>query len=109
MRISDWSSDVCSSDLRLEQRPHVAITHILRPTGIAGQSGRKNNGKIQLFFRGPEFVEQIERGVDDMIRARARTVDLVDHHDGLEAKRSEARRVGEEGVSKCRSRWSHEH
>src|SRR5690606_28069190 len=43
-------------------------------------------GEIQLLFRGTQLVEQIEGGVDHEIRARARAIDLVDHHDGLQAQ-----------------------
>src|SRR3546814_3912614 len=34
MRISDWSSDVCSSDLML-RRPHLMLTHFGRDVSVA--------------------------------------------------------------------------
>src|SRR3546814_8402650 len=77
MRISDWSSDVCSSDLGVVLDAGLAAegrvnVHPLRNTGTLGLSG-------------------------------AAILDLLRHwgHD-----RSEERRVGKEGVSTRRSRWS---
>src|SRR3546814_9310208 len=77
MRISDWSSDVCSSDL------FVAVT----PTG----------DKMTASIVGPVC----ETG--DTF-ARDRVIDKVESGDL--AVRSEERRVGKECVSTCRSRWS---
>src|SRR3546814_1320192 len=83
MRISDWSSDVCSSDLdRLErghQRSIVGIMAIDAHPLVVGQ--------------------QVRRGVGaDLPAGRAR-----------DRLRSEERRVGKECVSTCRSRWSPYH
>src|SRR3546814_9428172 len=72
MRISDWSSDVCSSDLDPED------------------------------VVGPAFVD---RAVRDEAVVEALEVALVDGH----GVRSEERRVGKEGVSTWRSRWSPYH
>src|SRR3546814_3460112 len=96
MRISDWSSDVCSSDLR---------GHDLR-------EGR------DLPFRG--FREQALHVDHDQRRGRAdglqllglahgctRTLSVADHM--IRTWRSEERRVGKECVSTCRSRWSPNH
>src|SRR3546814_8137552 len=52
MRISDWSSDVCSSDLSLEDRVRHrhgrhAFWHDLRPGG--GASGRAVSGPHPLY------------------------------------------------------------
>src|SRR3546814_17162464 len=69
MRISDWSSDVCSSDL------------------LRGRLGRHPPGLVEI----SDALSPIPRRA-----ARA--------HDAFHA-RSEARRVGKECVSTCRSRW----
>src|SRR3546814_4932660 len=77
MRISDWSSDVCSSDLRLflKQRNALELEKVLHKTkGI------------------PLFQEQAMK-----MAIRTRTTMTM---------RSEERRVGKESVSTCRSRWS---
>src|SRR3546814_9949417 len=81
MRISDWSSDVCSSDL---QQP-----------GHPGQQ----DGPGQIVEDG----EQRDRHVFGD-GARNRAVRFVEVQ-----PRSEERRVGKECVSTCRSRWSPYH
>src|SRR3546814_13823932 len=90
MRISDWSSDVCSSDLtgRLQRRFQL-------PSGGLGQRG----------------VQQREfQHAHDGIHGGADIVADRRQERGLGAKRrSEERRVGKEWVSTCRSRWSPSH
>src|SRR3546814_18631677 len=91
MRISDWSSDVCSSDLRQVER------------------------ELELFRRLSEAVDDTEvllqlaaeeRDVDTLREAAQR---LGQAAGALEDASSEERRVGKECVSKCRSRWSPYH
>src|SRR3546814_12170674 len=98
MRISDWSSDVCSSDL------------------LAEAAGR---------LVGAQDARQLVRDLFDLIAAKLRldavvNYDLVenagDHGSWLQlvaycgiSDRSEERRVGKECVSTCRSRWSPYH
>src|SRR3546814_10958989 len=82
MRISDWSSDVCSSDLT-EQRLHVLAA-----------------------WREAPFYSARERAA----LAWAEAVTLVASNNLPDALyRSEERRVGKECVSTCRSRWSPYH
>src|SRR3546814_18659469 len=112
MRISDWSSDMCTSDLG-----YGAVWH--------GQKG----------FNG---VAVLAKGMDPIERQRGLAGDPEDAHsrylevdvDGLTVAsiylpngnpqpgpkfdyklkwRSEERRVGKECVSTCRSRWSQYH
>src|SRR3546814_7921794 len=87
MRISDWSSDVCSSDL----------VGFLRPAGdVDAQAAfdplHRQAGAMQQFggLAGPRRNRAQARG--DVAR-----------------NRSEERRVGKECVSTCRSRWSPYH
>src|SRR3546814_5288877 len=83
MRISDWSSDVCSSDLLarpMRRRVEQGAAH-----RRAGQAQPE-----QLQRRGPAFSLTIDR------------VEFL----AIDAQRSEERRVGKECVSTCRSRWS---
>src|SRR3546814_18219011 len=89
MRISDWSSDVCSSDLPC--RCHRAVD---RPKQTAVTRPRHRADKFEAFAR---------RGVD-----RHAVAGLVPHR-RLEKGRSEERRVGKECVSPCGSRWSTDH
>src|SRR3546814_20873724 len=99
MRISDWSSDVCSSDLlrtlgiyRLAEAQAAALPETLRRQFDAYAAG------INAFLenhRGalpPEFL-------------------MLDYapEPWTVSDRSEERRVGKECVSTCRSRWSPYH
>src|SRR3546814_2878217 len=83
MRISDWSSDVCSSDLPRSRR---------WPLDRAGNIGHPIGA-------GSDAVGQFERAVFDL--------DVANR--GVARRRSEERRVGKECVSTCRSRWSPYH
>src|SRR3546814_2365619 len=89
MRISDWSSDVCSSDLGLQA---IEGRH-LAPAGDA--PGRPDVEEQHLAFE----VRKSEESPAVVFEAKVR------HH----LRRSEERRVGKECVSTCRSRWSPYH
>src|SRR3546814_6653807 len=88
MRISDWSSDVCSSDLGLAYRDEEAA---------AVRQHREGFGTIG----GPGA------GVDEPAD-EAGLVGLGQPGEPA-GQRSEERRVGKECVSTCRSRWSPYH
>src|SRR3546814_2973858 len=93
MRISDWSSDVCSSDLAgLPARPR------LRALRRHFRGGRDDGADIP---RRPHLACPLPR---ELLAARA-----VDGRDRRDRARSEERRVGKECVSTCRSRWSPYH
>src|SRR3546814_18155502 len=83
MRISDWSSDVCSSDLRLLEH------HGKR---LAGE--RPRVGRRAILEAAPE--------IQHAAQGRAVEGREVEEMPGL--SRSAERRVGKECVSKCRSR-----
>ena len=70
---------------RFIERRHVAGAHIGIETGIAVQGRGIDHRKIKLLVGGAEAVEQIEGGIEHPVRARAGTIDLVDHDDRLEA------------------------
>src|SRR3546814_3396850 len=80
MRISDWSSDVCSSDLK------TFLEHI----------GADTTAKFVGFKCADRYYSSL-----DMATAL--------HPQTLLALRSEERGVGKECVSTCRSRWSPYH
>src|SRR3546814_5946057 len=103
MRISDWSSDVCSSDLFKPKRGSHASTPYMwtrgqpKPDGeIYKSSAKKNHGK------SPALLDraQSRRGLRLTLHAFERV--RLD-------RRSEERRVGKECVSTCRARWSTYH
>src|SRR3546814_1664465 len=100
MRISDWSSDVCSSDLPVIRRFER------RPFGQVGAFDPHVDDLGAIFQR-----LAIERDLD-IVHHRA----ALGRQQGgesplakLVAQRSEERRVGKECVSTCRSRWSPYH
>src|SRR3546814_17734631 len=106
MRISDWSSDVCSSDLV-----------ILGLAGIAATRRDRDVAAIAL-VEGAGVLPHVGEHLDDAVlmiadrRARRigqvrRIVEVADI--GIDAVRSEERRVGKECVSTCRYRWSPYH
>src|SRR3546814_18660209 len=81
MRISDWSSDVCSSDLFVAAQIGIKALPAIR------RIGQRIIGETQQPI-------ELERGADV---------------GKLRIERSEERRVGKECVSTCRSRWSPYH
>src|SRR3546814_6305791 len=81
MRISYWSSDVCSSDL---------------PQGHAQAQSQGSSRKPEESEEDEEYDDDIE---EDEEGDEASTTDKT-------TTRSEERRVGKECVSTCRSRWS---
>src|SRR3546814_17355606 len=110
MRISDWSSDVCSSDLgvgllegflvddhrrrglrRLVGHGGVAVVSLLEQLVVLGGRAEVLVGVAQRL--GP--LGRAEKAVGGL-------AELLHH---LGAFRPEERRVGKEWVSTCRSRW----
>src|SRR3546814_11750953 len=104
MRISDWSSDVCSSDL-------VVIYGASGYTGMLVMDWLIDQRiPFTAIARDAKRVqEMMEKRV---VRLEAATYEVIEAEHSVEAltkARSEARRVGKEGVSTGRSRGSPEH
>src|SRR3546814_12674710 len=128
MRISDWSSDVCSSDLRDRSRSGgERIVDKVDPALIAiiilalqADAHRRSEQLVAAILIGKQVrfgpleaeVQRVGRhdrrqhrligghgiaGIDEPLRDAARN---------RRRDRSEERRVGKEGVSTCRPRWS---
>src|SRR3546814_15896529 len=97
MRISDWSSDVCSSDLS-----RVAPEHIMQAEP-GDMFVCRNAGNIV-----PPFATQnggVSSTVEYAVAALGvRDIIVCGHSECGAMKRSEERRVGKECVSTCRSR-----
>src|SRR3546814_15294899 len=95
MRISDWSSDVCPSDL--------TFTGVLRAAEIKismdGRGCWMDNVFIERLWRSLKYECVYLNAFETGYELRA----------GLGRWRSEERRVGKECVSTCRSRWSPYH
>src|SRR3546814_13014840 len=98
MRISDWSSDVCSSDLLL-----VARARVLERMELAQQAGPLS------WTLTPHMEKTLtDSGLrGDIIRLMHR--EMTKEKEATQIDRSEERRVGKECVSTCRSRWSPYH
>src|SRR3546814_19810590 len=102
MRISDWSSDVCSSDLPLIKRDLAAARALAKEAGYKGQPIR-----LATSHSPPEMYDAAI-----LIQAMARDaginieVETIDWASQPARYRSEERRVGNECVRTCRSRWS---
>src|SRR3546814_7948401 len=91
MRISDWSSDVCSSDLGMIQVLRLGKTLSGRRSFvIEGLGGGNHHQHAIVSFKGAAILGGCRGGLQLL-------------------GRSEERRVGKECVSTCRSRWSPYH
>src|SRR3546814_11605927 len=116
MRISDWSSDVCSSDL-VEWQDYWSgeITDLpakpfkTRYIGRGAGAGLQAHSAIR--FDAPWFHITQDTPMEPPRYTAAELADYIRICQGDRAPvtRSEARRVGKEGVSPCRSRWSPYH
>src|SRR3546814_15387170 len=110
MRISDWSSDVCSSDLHEQivdgRNKSVSIQAAVPILGIAQdfhdvlvpKDGINRPSGIRVI----RLRWNIEAGENIALHHRRFMPELRE-------QRSEERRVGKECVSTCRSRWSPYH
>src|SRR3546814_2803154 len=103
LRISDWSSDVCSSDL-------------LDLLEVMGDEHQTDARTAELGHQGEEAVDLVvgerrRRLVEDedpCVKAQC-LGDLHELLSGDAERRSEERRVGKEGGSTCRYRGSRDH
>src|SRR3546814_20040174 len=107
MRISDWSSYVCSSDL--ETGAKKSWGRHVRCAAFA-QVADDSDDKEQREGNEPDAPEcPVIEQRPDAGRGRGRGRDEHEHVPPYTAPRSEERRVGKECVSTCRSRWSPYH
>src|SRR3546814_15384612 len=107
MRIIDWSSDVCSSDLTDIGTWQVNGTGV--PSLISGNLDLKEEtgdsitiGAVVRPDMGSSLLSDLTVSVDFY---DIKIKDAI----GIVPGRSEERRVGKECVSTCRSRWSPYH
>src|SRR3546814_11669700 len=103
MRISDWSSDVCSSDLQPLGEFQRGLEAVGEPRLDAFAHDDAVDDDLDVMFillvEGRRVLDLVEFSVD----ADAGEAFL------LPLRRSEERRVGKECVSTCRSGWSPSH
>src|SRR3546814_17220670 len=95
MRISDWSSDVCSSDLRRDA-VRVPPTPGSQVPAFGHTTGAQARTRPGSYLAHPVLAAPPV--------ARGRQAHAYPARGGRD--RSEERRVGKECVSTCRSRWS---
>src|SRR3546814_14675084 len=110
MRISDWSSDVCSSDLPgLQRFPAGAFRLVAENVRMAADHLGGDRRHDVVNAEGATLLG--DAGVVDDLKLEVAKLFLQVGHiaaaDGI--GRSEERRVGEECVSTCRSRGSPYH
>src|SRR3546814_13347666 len=104
MRISDWSSDVCSSDLGKGAETGKAGVNVLDVLSRIERLYRNPLGRLPCEIAPLHFL--FGQGLpvaDSRLVSHYSTSRLATH------KRSEERRGGKECVSTCRSRWSPVH
>src|SRR3546814_18348030 len=97
MRISDWSSDVCSSDLAILARE------------IDDQARETQDLDVL------QFADHLANQLDTLVECELRVLgDVAADRDDqfrvhLRRTRSEERRAGKDGVGTCKCRWSRYH
>src|SRR3546814_13481413 len=129
MRISDWSSDVCSSDLRCHKHearsPQIFVD---RDDGRRQQPGQYENGAGEReapdvpWCTGPTRERDAEEtarhrgqrgqytlGIPTAAQYQSREELPIQQSANSRTGRSEERRVGKECGSTGRSRWSPDH
>src|SRR3546814_11962045 len=117
MRISDWSSDVCSSDLRaligaaveavgIDARVGHAFPHPHPDPLDVGQQVEAIGAVDQRRHRGRAELRVALYGAEmkDLVAYRRQPLRGQDLREQLGQPRSEERRVGKEWVSPCRER-----
>src|SRR3546814_17326994 len=109
MRISDWSSDVCSSDL--DGFDDLARAIRLRCDPAEADLARLEGDDLVCLdhqVRDGDLERSVEHGgVVSLVRLGDQPGGIGDGDDVVVARQSsEERRVGQECVSTCRYRWS---
>src|SRR3546814_11266364 len=107
MRISDWSSDVCSSDLLKKVSPRLIKEALeqIEPDEYINELETLMKKKSRILSEKEPYKRKMK--LANFAAMRGFENELI--FDILNNKRSEERRVGKECVSKCRSRWSPDH
>src|SRR3546814_19110679 len=112
MRISDWSSDVCSSDLIRYRTPldseaaALLADAVLR--AIAGLLANRDGALNGIDIVDPAQLDRQLRDWNDTARPRSLRDTVQGRFEEMRHRspdRSEERRVGKECVSTCSYRW----
>src|SRR3546814_13792736 len=105
MLISDWSSDVCSSDL---EEKHISIASLATDLTCVTFNGLSKSYRAAGFRSGWLVVSGDTERADGFIEGlnMLASMRLCANVPSQHAIRSEERRVGKEWVSTCKTRWS---
>src|SRR3546814_15555146 len=125
MRISDWSSDVCSSDLFITLELPVNDEKLLRTYTLSSSPSRPLAISVTVKAQpdslgsrwlldnlkvGDRITAYGPGGLFSFMHYPAEKYLFIAAGSGITPMmRSEERRVGKECVSTCRSRWSQDH
>src|SRR3546814_19340542 len=99
MRISDWSSDVCSSDLPIPAVEVISEAIKKADSSYFFENYNKQAAAVLAALKQHGYTIVPYYPTVEMVKA---AMDELQY-------RSEERRVGKECVSRCRSRWSPYH
>src|SRR3546814_14117355 len=122
MSMSDWSSDVCSSDLRIALATAVAaftldedmdpLLAACAQAGVTAQRVAWDDPTVSwqrfdaVLLRSTwDYTDRLEEFLAWCERVSTQT-QLINPLDVVRWNRSEERSVGNESVSTCRSRWA---
>src|SRR3546814_19717851 len=114
MRISDWSSDVCSSDLYTVRNVRADLLPTVSATVRASYDNYLNTLDDAVGLPGAP-VDNVQKSSRAGLTARiplyqgGAVASRVRQARAQQSQRSEERRVGKECVSTCCSRWSPYH
>src|SRR3546814_17923500 len=111
MRISDWSSDVCSADLSQQRQradggapvPHQVHIEQLEPLFVAAVFDAADERDTGVVHQRVEPARDALNFFERLLNAVTRAYVGLDKDFGAASGRSEERRVGKECVSTCRS------
>src|SRR3546814_9645441 len=107
MRMCDWSSDVCSSDLFTQPPPRLSEASLVKRLEELGIGRPSTYASIIQVLKDRTYVRIEKNRFFAEESGRLLTAFLERFFEKY--VRSEERRVGKECVSTCRSRWSPYH
>src|SRR3546814_9858381 len=124
MRISDWSSDVCSSDLPTRQNIYestaIDIISAFDSQLVSRFEKLPGGGSNAIYIQGralrtgAQLIEASSKETKSIdfrwwIPRSDGEIEVYASHKYTQEPKSEERRVGKACVSMCRSRWSQYH
>src|SRR3546814_14430731 len=110
MRISDWSSDVCSSDLvdGTANKGKIGANAILGVSMAVAKAAAQESHQPLYRYVGGVNANTLPVPLMNILNGGAHADNKIDFQEFM-IMRSDERRVGKECVRTCRSRWSPEH